>query len=246
MQVKSVGQRGALLREVAMDIEIKKINKNEVLKYLAFRGSEIPEDINSLIDECIEEVKSKSRARYFYAGFDIDRKEDGIFLKGSNFELIGEDISKMLEDSDKCILMAATLGVEIDNLIRQAQIRDLARSIILDSCASSGIESVCNAISDELEEVYKKEGLFTTDRFSPGYGDMPIEVQKDFVSLLDAQRKIGLTVSSSGLMIPRKSVTAIVGISKVKQVRRFSGCENCRMFLNCEYRKAGRLCRNGG
>lgn len=229
-----------------MDIEIEKINKNEVLKYLAFRGSKIPDDINFFIGECIEEIKSKASARYFYKGFEIDRKNDRIFLKGSNFELLGEDISKMLENSDRCILMAATLGIEIDNLIRYTQVRDLAKSIILDSCASSAIESVCNAISDELEEICKKKGLFTTDRFSPGYGDMPIEVQKEFVSILDAQRKIGLTVSSSGLMIPRKSVTAVVGISKVRHSRRFSGCENCRMFLECEYRKAGRLCRNGG
>jgi len=229
-----------------MDILVKEVNRREVLKYLGHMGHDVPEEIEVSIDECIEEIKKISKPKYIWREFNIERKiengEEKIFLENTKFELIGKDIKNMLRECDRCILMAATLGVAIDNRLRIQQIRDMTTSIILDSCASSAIESVCNQINDELEHKYAEEGLFLTDRFSPGYGDMPIEVQRDFVRLMDTSRKIGLNVSSSGLMIPRKSVTAIIGISHREQTKRFSGCENCNMFMNCEYRKSGVTC----
>lgn len=232
------------------DIPVKKINKQEVLKYLGYRGHDIPQDIDILIDICIDDIKSISKPKYIFRNFKINRKidklennlEERLFLKETDFELVGKDIKQMLSDCNECILMAATLGVVVDNKIRIQQIRDLTKSIILDSCASSAIESVCNDLNDILEDKYLDKGLFLTDRFSPGYGDMPIDIQSDFIRLMDAQRKIGLNVSSSGIMIPRKSVTAIIGISDKKQTKRFSGCESCNMFMNCEYRKSGITC----
>lgn len=229
-----------------METSIKKVNRQEVLKYLGHRGHAVPDDVDKDIDECIEAIKAISKPQYIYKEFKIDRRKidsvEKLYLDNTEFELIGNDIKEMLKDCETCILMAATLGVEADNAIRIQQIRDLTKSIILDSCASSAIESVCNELNDKLEEEYLEKGYFLTDRFSPGYGDMPIGVQSDFIRLMDTSRKIGLNVSSSGIMIPRKSVTAIIGISKVKQMKRFSGCENCNMFINCEFRKSGITC----
>ncbi|MEG0250705.1 MAG: hypothetical protein RR561_07565 [Peptostreptococcus sp.] len=226
-----------------MDIEIEKINRQEVLKYLSYRGSQIPVEIDNLIDECIEEVIKTSNPKYNYQIFDIDRRENKIFLNNSDFELEGEDIKNLLKDSDRCILLAATLGIKIDQMIRSLQIRDMAKSIVVDSCASSAIESICNQINEKLEYDIEKEGKFITDRFSPGYGDLAIEVQKDFIELIDARRITGINVSSSGIMIPRKSVTAIIGISQKRQKKRFRGCENCNLFMDCEYRKSGNTCK---
>lgn len=226
-----------------MEAKIGNVNRNEILKYLSYRGNEIPPEIDEMIDSCIEEVKIKAQPKYMMKVFDIDKRDGRIFLSGTDFELPGKDIKNMLSDCDKCILIAVTMGVVIDNLLRQTKIRDLARSVVLDSTASATIESVINLINDELEEDYESRGKFLTDRFSPGYGDMDIAVQKDFLRVMDASRAIGLNVSSSGIMTPRKSVTAIIGIADIPQEKRFTGCENCRMFLNCELRKNGFLCR---
>ena len=218
-----------------MDIEIEKINRQEVLKYLSYRGSEIPIEINNLIDECIKEVIEISNPKYIYQIFNIDRREDKVFLENSNFELQGGDIKQLLENSSSCILLA--------QVIRTLQIRNLAKSIIMDSCASSAVESICNQITENIRSSIEKKGKYTTDRFSPGYGDLPIEIQKDFIEVLDARRKIGINLSSSGIMIPRKSVTAIIGISEKMEKKRFTGCENCNMFMDCEYRKFGNFCK---
>ena len=79
-------------------------------------------------------------------------------------------------------------------------------------------------------------------RFSPGYGDLPLEIQKDLCRMLNASRRIGLTVSESMLMVPCKSVTAVIGIAEEPQDHRASGCEVCNLFRTCEFRKEGGTC----
>ncbi|MGO4988602.1 methionine synthase [Gallicola sp. Sow4_E12] len=223
-----------------MNIEVKNINRNEVLKYLNYQGSEIPPEIDALIDASLDEVSEKSTAKYTYSVFELE----GTALKGTNFTLPGEDIKVLLKDCKSVILMGATLGLSIDRLIHMTEFRDLSKSIVLDSCASAAIEAVCNEINKDLIVEYRKKGFYLTDRFSPGYGDMPLSFQRDFSKILNLSKNIGVNLSSTDLMIPRKSVTAIIGIADKPQKKRSAGCENCRMFKDCIYRKAGEHCGN--
>nr|MCR5785210.1 methionine synthase [Eubacterium sp.] len=87
-------------------------------------------------------------------------------------------------------------------------------------------------------------GLYLTDRFSPGYGDLPLNTQNALCEALNTSRRIGLTVTKNHLLIPRKSVTAIMGISSVPVTLRKRGCETCSMFLDCDYRKDGITCND--
>lgn len=110
----------------------------------------------------------------------------------------------------------------------------------MDSLASVAVEQVC----DKFEQILKEQtqGYYQTFRFGLGYGDLPIEQQKDFVALLNAPKQIGLSVSSSSMLIPTKSVTAVIGLSKepVKGVAR--GCQTCNMREKCQYRIKGGHC----
>ena len=81
-----------------------------------------------------------------------------------------------------------------------------------------------------------------TFRFSPGYGDYPIELQKDFLRILDAQRKIGLTVNDNFMLVPTKSVTAVLGLSKNPIEQKKRGCAVCNMRDKCKYRRNGEHC----
>ncbi|NLW42461.1 MAG: hypothetical protein GXY89_04920, partial [Tissierellia bacterium] len=60
--------------------------------------------------------------------------------------------------------------------------------------------------------------------------------------LINGEKDLGITTTESGIMIPRKSITAIIGISDKKQPRRRPGCENCRLFMECEFIKRGETC----
>lgn len=216
-----------------MDLNFVNIKKNEILKNLQYRGSEIPEDIDYLIFQSIVDLEKYAKPKYKYIELDKDLEE----LKEI---LLGEGIKDLLSTSRKVVLMGVTLGREIEMLTRKYSFSDLVRSVILDATASAGVESLANDINDEIEKIY--EPMYLTDRFSPGYGDLPISVQKKFLNLINGEKDLGITTTESGIMIPRKSITAIIGISDKKQPRRRPGCENCRLFMECEFIKRGETC----
>lgn len=219
-----------------MDIKISQINKNNILKFLLYRGSQIPEELEKLINHSMEFIKENYIGKYTYKVFDKgDESLKAIY--------VGEDIANLLETSTDVILMAVTLGQEVEKYINKSSYIDLAKSVVLDAVTSAAVESLANDINQNLAKKYKPR--FLTDRFSPGYGDMPIEVQKGFLDLLDAKKKIGLGTSSSGIMQPRKSITAILGISYVEQKHRHRGCGACRLYKECEFIKRGVTCGYG-
>ncbi len=216
------------------------INENEVLKYMGYKGGDIDPFVEKSIAEMKEIVFKYADVKYIYKVFDIDKENQ--CLKDTVFYFKGNDIKDMLETCDKCVLMAATVGNQIDSQIRLMQVKDMAKAVILDSCASSAVENICDNVQKEIESLEIFKGMYSTDRFSPGYGDMPLECQKDLCMVLDTQKKAGIALSRSGIMIPVKSVTAIIGFSNIKQTKRKRGCEYCNMFRNCEFRKAGITC----
>lgn len=153
--------------------------------------------------------------------------------------LEGNAIKKHLEGCSEIVIMGATLGVQTDQLIRTSQIRDMAEAVFLDSGASILIEQIC----DQLEEKIKDDtDMYLTGRYSPGYGDYPIDAQSRLIRTLDAQRKIGLTVNESHIMIPRKSVTAIIGAADHPVKGYLASCEECTIKDKCILRKEGKNC----
>ena len=84
--------------------------------------------------------------------------------------------------------------------------------------------------------------LEQTWRFSPGYGDLPIEIQGEFLQVLDAPKRIGLYATANNILTPRKSVTAVIGLSENKISKGRRGCVICSMKDACPYRKRGEHC----
>ena len=83
---------------------------------------------------------------------------------------------------------------------------------------------------------------YLTGRFSPGYGDWPITVQPKVAAVLDTARRAGICVLNTNLMTPRKSVTAILGLSDHPVKGHLAGCGHCVLRTRCEYRKRGKTC----
>lgn len=223
-----------------MEPRLTGINENEALIYLGYRGGTLPPDIHETIVQCEQELLQTARPRIVWRQFDL--LPDGTF-SGTDFCPQGDDIRAMLRDCRQAVLFAATLGTEVEALLRRTQVRDMARAVVLDCCASSAVENVCDNFCADLQEALLPKYL--TDRFSPGYGDFPFSQQPDVCKLLDIQRRIGVTLSPGGLMIPQKSVTALIGVADVPQSKRFRGCASCSRFETCTYRKENRTCGQG-
>lgn len=125
-------------------------------------------------------------------------------------------------------------------LIRRLETEDMTKAVMTDFLASAAVEQVC----DHVDELVKNElGMFNqTWRFSPGYGDLPIEIQRDFLAVLDAQKRIGLNATENNILTPRKSVTAVIGLSENEISKGRRGCASCNMRDVCQYRKRGEHC----
>ena len=146
------------------------------------------------------------------------------------------NLYRNLKGCEKVVLFAATLGLEADRLIARKTAVRMSEAVIYQAAAAAIIETYCDEINEEIRLHYEKEGFFLRPRFSPGYGDVALSHQKDFCRLLIVSKKIGLTVTEGDLMVPIKSVTAVIGLSKQNSDCHKKGCEECDK-KNCEFRR---------
>ena len=219
-----------------------KINKEEVLRYLGYKGQEIDEKMDHMINTSREEVKNIITPRVLYEYKSISNSEKGIEVSGTNLILPGNDIKKHLSASNECVLMAVTLGNEIEKKTRLYEKINLTKALIIDACATTAVEEVCDIVEEKIRKESEEKGMKITFRYSPGYGDLPLDIQNNFLRVLDAQKKIGLMVSENNLLFPRKSVTSIIGIVSLDAKINKKSCENCSNYKNCSFRREGETC----
>lgn len=224
---------------ISKNIQVTSLNRDETLRYLQCDNS-INEDFSNLIDSCETQILRVIQPRYLYQKFDITHLEDCVSLNDTNLKLYGNDIKNHLEGCDSAILMCATISSGVDRVIRMAEISDMAKALILDVLSSVAIENVCNQIDGIIKEEYPQ--YYQTWRFSAGYGDFPIDIQRDFLNVLNAPKKIGLCVTDTNIMTPRKSVTAVMGLSEKPIEKKRLGCASCNMREVCQYRAKNLKC----
>lgn len=178
------------------------INRREILRYAGAK-EETPE-LAALLDECLAELGDKLVYKVCYAEYDIVYEEFATDLGFSRTE--SRDLLKNIGDTDTVLLFVATVGIEMDRLIAKYARISPAKALLMEAIGNERVESLCDAFCAEQNAA--------APRFSPGYGDLPLEMQKDVFRALDCPRKIGVTLSENLLMIPQKSVTALLGIKK--------------------------------
>ena len=180
------------------------VNKRELLRYAGVLG-DAPE-LSALVDSCISEAATHLRYMTVHREIELIPEPELSFIHYS------AGLRKNLAGCHRAVIFAATVGVGIDRLIRKYSSVSPTRSLILGALGAERIESLCDAFSASVAAEMSAKGLITHTRFSPGYGDLPLEAQKELFSVLDCQRSIGLTLCDSLLMSPTKSVTAVIGL----------------------------------
>lgn len=207
-------------------------NRKEILRYAGAKDSE-PE-IEELIDECINELQGKLSYKVCCSELPLLTCEDSLDLTFTKVK--SHDLKKNLMGCDSFVLFAATVGIEIDRLIIRYSRISPVRALIFQAIGAERIETLANLFNNEVKDMAQSEGKQTAPRFSPGYGDLPLDVQKDIFSYLDCPRKIGLSLNESLLMSPSKSVTAFIGIGNKINVCKKSSCAACTKE-NCDFRR---------
>lgn len=213
---------------------------NEALRYLGVKDA--PQDLRARMEALGAQLAQGVQPKYTYKVYPLAFQEDGIHLEGAGLVLTGSLAGQMLAQCHKAALLACTLGLPFDQQLVALQARDMSRAVMLDACGSAFVEAGCDAAQEELSARFP--GLYLTDRFSPGYGDLPLALQKPLCAALDTPRRLGLHVTESLLLNPVKSVTAVIGLSDRPQGARIRGCEHCELRETCTIRKGGERCGN--
>lgn len=222
------------IKKYALDDARFGVNRKEIWRYSGYMGftDAVDEEVEKQLDKVIQELQGKLAYKVCYRRMDITWEGEMPVLP---FESESKNLAKCLKGSSEIIMFAATVGLEIDRHIAKYQRMSPVKALLAQAYGAERVECLCDVFCDEIKELVAKEGKTCTNRFSPGYGDMPLAKQIDFFKLLDCNRQIGISLNESLLMTPSKSVTAIFGIGECVSGG-ISKCENCGK-TNCEFRE---------
>lgn len=210
----------------------------EALRYLGIRDAD-PETLARAAAQA-QALESRLTPRYVYRICALQKRPDGWLLQDANLLLPGRLADQMLGECHLAALLLCTLGAEFDAMLRAVQARDMADAVVLDACGSVYVEAGCDSAQAEIAARYPD--LYLTDRFSPGYGDLPLSLQGDWLRALNGEKRLGVCETEAHLLLPAKSVTAVIGLSHRPQPAIIRGCGVCALRDVCAYRKRGLTC----
>ena len=206
------------------------LNIDEALRYLGAQGAD--DGLRAGASALAAELQQRITPRFIWRAFPIGAN--------SAFRVPESALAQsLLGGCTHAAVLVCTLGAAFDLWMKQLSARNMARAVMLDALGSAYVEAGCDAAEEAIRARFP--GMHLTDRFSPGYGDLPLSLQMELTALAEANR-IGVTVTPALLLAPQKSVTAIVGVAETPQPARIRGCACCPMNKSCPYRKAGTTC----
>ena len=185
------------------------VDKKEVLRYAGAKDADVALDL--LLDECISIARDGFTYRASYAVYPVTRTDEGLSLGFMTTQ--SRDLAKNLDGCHAVIVFGATVGRTLDRLVFRESVLSPAKALLLDALGTERVEALADVFCRDLAKKYEEEGSVLRPRFSPGYGDLPLSVQKEIFSVLGLPKGLNMTLNDSLLMSPKKSVTAFVGIA---------------------------------
>ena len=214
-----------------MDIRTK-----EAVRYLGYGKNAVDDKTLQEIQDSFRELERLADKKSIYCIFELSLKDENE-LKIGNVEIYSRNLRTNLKDCKQVVLFAATLGAEVDRLIRKMQVVDMAKAVVMQACAATLLEEYCDELQQKIAEHMQEQGKYIRPRFSPGYGDFSIQHQKDVLAMLEASKRTGVTMTDSYMLTPTKSVTAVIGIGDAEMNCNLNSCEECDK-TDCTYRRS--------
>ena len=184
-------------------------DEKEILRY-AMLPSFAPKPEELPLQECLKAAKGAAQCRAVWRRYPVIL--DGDMLDLGFAKTDSRDLKQHLEGCGEILLFACTAGAETDRRIARAKLLSPARGLLMHAIGAQQVEGGCDRLCARLAQQFPDRQL--TDRFSPGYGDLTLEMQRDVMAALDCGRTVGITLTDSLLMTPSKSVTAIIGMKE--------------------------------
>lgn len=213
----------------------------EAIRYLGYGKHAIDNQTFSLVLEAFDELDRIVEKRIVYRIFDC-RMSGEESIEIASMKIQSKNLRHHLKGCGKVVLLGATLGVQVDQLMKRATYTNMAKTVVLQACAAALLEEYLDdwerKLYEELAEIPDGRGYNFRSRFSPGYGDFSISYQKEILTILDAPKKIGLSMTEGNMLTPLKSVTALIGLDEEGKGMDDCGhcCGRCEK-ADCMYRR---------
>lgn len=208
------------------------ISRKSVLMYLGFGDNEPDDTTNMLVSRGIKMLSDVSDFRACLTVVPITVFSESVEFPTFRAESLS--LVKNLSDCKQAVVFSATIGIEADRLIQRMSLQSQSQGVIINAVGSAAVEAWCDEINERLKREYLEKNKILRPRFSPGYGDFDIKHQKDVLSLCQSDRKIGVCLTQSLMMLPTKSVSAVIGISDEEKNLCSCKCDFCSQ-KNCIY-----------
>lgn len=209
-------------------------DRKETLRYLGYRGQDIEEPALKMIEEAAAELEQKSMPKSIYREYDCEVSESHVRL--GSLEVESRNLAVNLRGCERAVLLAATIGRAADFMIKKYSVSNMAKAAVVQAAGAAYIESYVDEVEAAIREDARGRGLYLRPRFSPGYGDFALERQRDIFQMLECSKRIGVTLTEGNLMMPSKSVTAVIGLTtKERESCHMERCSLCRK-TDCEFR----------
>lgn len=222
-----------------MVLKKESINRREIYRYLGYRGQEPDETVKILIEDVLTQLLESVEPKYLYKFYQCRINGAEITLSnrqtGECFVLNSKNLAYVLRDCEEVCLMAATLGLGADKLLQRYEVLNMAKASASQACGAAAVEALCNEVQEEIRKLAAEKNKFLRPRFSPGYGDLQLETQKEICRQLDCTKRIGITLTEDMLMYPTKSVTALIGLTDGEEACHTGKCRQCTN-MECEFR----------
>ncbi len=225
-----------------------RLSRDEALRYLGYTGQDIDDDLGKRFEELCLAVEAGATPAAVFTSYKIGKSDQAaVAFDGCTLTLPGIDIAEHLDGAVGAALVACTLGTRFDRDLRMLELKSPADALMFNAAGSAYVEAYANAVEAHIVACAHERDLHTgAFRFSPGYGDLPLDVQPTFLNVLDAPRKIGLNATDANLLVPVKSITAVIGLfetaSTDSNIR--SACEICQLQGACSLRERGVTCHD--
>lgn len=206
-----------------------RFDRSEAVRYMGARRGD--DSAAVLADIAYLKLRNEVQARSVYRLLPCTVDSEGVCLGGEYFKSI--KLAAHLKGCTQAVLLAATLGAKADIALRRMAVDNIAEGAAGQAVCAALIETYCDETEAEISARYG--GLKFKARFSPGYADWSLADQPRLLQMLDAQKRIGLTVTAGGMLAPVKSVTAVIGVTDAPE-EAHSGCAGCTK-TDCVCRK---------
>ncbi len=220
------------------------VDRGNMLRYLGYNKQDLSSELKQQIDKAIEVAEQAASPIWCFGLYSAWLDGDTFHFNDSNLVLSITKEDSSLRAAKAFACMACTLGFSFEREIRRLCIEAPSFCYLVDAAGSSLCEGCADSCEQAIGIAASNQNLFPGQRFSPGYGVVPLRLSRDIISELTADRFLGISVTENDLLIPQKSLTAFVPLFSDEDAanRAYRSCIDCALRKSCSYLAQGITC----